>query len=71
MEELVNCLQYAGGWYDIEKTYFAGQMNKSCVKAEYSLRDDGKIDVLNQDYTCVYTMYTIISYSLYFTFFLE
>ncbi|XP_060556543.1 apolipoprotein D-like [Ruditapes philippinarum] len=43
--------RYAGGWYDIEKTYFAGQMNKSCVKAEYSLRDDGKIDVLNQDYT--------------------
>ncbi|XP_053401332.1 apolipoprotein D-like [Mercenaria mercenaria] len=43
--------RYAGGWYDIEKTYFAGQMDKSCTKAVYTLRPDGKINVINEDLT--------------------
>lgn len=39
------CLQYLGEWYEIEKlpAYFAiGE----CIRANYSMREDGTVQVL-------------------------
>ncbi|XP_052817967.1 apolipoprotein D-like [Mya arenaria] len=48
-QENFDIAKYMGTWNDIEKTYFAGQMDKTCDQAVYTLRSDGKADVLNQD----------------------
>ena len=45
----VNLTKYAGLWYEIAK--IPNRFQKSCARnttAEYKLRDDGKIDVINK-----------------------
>lgn len=45
--DFVDLTQYAGTWYEIEK--FPNSFQKGCLatKAEYSLRRDGKVNVVN------------------------
>jgi len=45
--DFVDLNQYTGTWYEIEK--FQNSFQKGCLatKAEYSLRNDGKINVVN------------------------
>lgn len=40
------CLQYLGLWYEIEKLPAAFERGQ-CIEAQYSLRNDGTIRVLN------------------------
>lgn len=42
--------KYLGTWYEIARLDFKFERNLSHTKAEYSLREDGKIKVLNSGY---------------------
>ena len=46
--DFVNLKRYIGTWYEIAR--FPHRFQEGCIasKATYSLREDGKIDVLNQ-----------------------
>lgn len=46
----VNLSQYLGTWYEIARYDHRFERNMQGVKAEYSLRDDGLIKVLNSGY---------------------
>ena len=43
----VDLERYTGKWYEIARLPNSFEKGLVCVTAEYSLRDDGKIDVLN------------------------
>jgi apolipoprotein D and lipocalin family protein len=40
--------QYLGIWYEIERYEQSFQVGGDCVRAQYTLKADGSIDVLNQ-----------------------
>jgi len=42
--------KYLGRWYEIARMDFTQERNLDSVTAEYSLREDGKIKVVNQGY---------------------
>jgi apolipoprotein D and lipocalin family protein len=44
----VDLKRYAGVWYEIARYQHAFEKDLVCVTATYTLRDDGRIDVLNQ-----------------------
>ena len=46
----VDLEQYKGTWYEIARFDHRFEKNLSCVSATYSIREDGKIDVLNKGY---------------------
>ncbi|KAH3775484.1 apolipoprotein D-like [Dreissena polymorpha] len=41
--------KYSGAWNEIEKTFFAGQMDKTCTRAVYTLTPAIEVFVLNED----------------------
>ncbi|MEN8927918.1 MAG: lipocalin family protein [Flavobacteriales bacterium] len=42
--------QYRGTWYEIARFDHSFEKNLSCVSATYTIREDGKVDVLNKGY---------------------
>jgi len=44
----VDIKRYAGTWYEIARLPFYFESKLKCITATYTLRDDGKIDVLNR-----------------------
>lgn len=42
--------KYKGTWYEIARFDHSFERNLSCVSATYTIRKDGKIDVLNKGY---------------------
>ncbi len=44
----VNLEKYAGTWYEIARLPNRFEKNLECVTATYSLREDGKIEVINK-----------------------
>ena len=42
--------QYLGDWYEVYKFYAAFESGQSCARANYTLKDDGHIKVLNRGY---------------------
>jgi apolipoprotein D and lipocalin family protein len=46
--ETVDLNRYTGTWYEIARFTHSFEKDLKCVTATYSLRSDGKIDVLNQ-----------------------
>ena len=40
--------QYLGEWYEIAKFFFGIELGEKCIRANYSLKDDGHIKVLNR-----------------------
>lgn len=44
----VDLKKYAGTWYEIARLPNSFEKNLKCISATYTLRDDGKINVLNQ-----------------------
>jgi lipocalin len=44
----VDLKRYAGMWYEIARLPFFFEKKLKCVSATYTLRDDGKITVLNK-----------------------
>lgn len=44
----VDLKRYAGTWYEISRLPNSFEKNLKCITATYTLRDDGKIGVLNQ-----------------------
>lgn len=45
---MISPLQYLGRWYEIEKIAVSFEKG-SCIQANYSLKENGKIKVLNQE----------------------
>jgi apolipoprotein D and lipocalin family protein len=45
---LLMSLQYLGRWYEIEKIPVSFEKG-SCIQANYSLKENGNIKVLNQE----------------------
>lgn len=43
----VDLNRYAGKWYEIARKPFSFESKLKCITATYSLRDDGRIDVVN------------------------
>jgi len=51
LSSLVNILlylQYLGDWYEIRKFFFFIEGAETCIKANYSLKEDGHIRVYNK-----------------------
>lgn len=48
--EKVDLQKYAGTWYEIAKLPNTFEKNLSCISATYTLKENGKINVLNQGY---------------------
>lgn len=46
--ESVDIKKYSGTWYEIARLPNFFQKKCSCVKVEYTLRDDGKVEIKNQ-----------------------
>jgi len=46
----VDLKKYAGTWYEIAKLPNKFEKNLSCISATYSLKENGKINVLNQGF---------------------
>ena len=46
----VDLEQYKGTWYEIARFDHSFEKNLSCVSATYSIREDGKVKVLNKGY---------------------
>lgn len=44
----VDLKKYAGTWYEIARLPFSFESKLKCITATYSLREDGRIDVLNK-----------------------
>lgn len=44
----VDLKRYAGTWYEIARKPFVFESKLKCITATYTLRNDGKIDVLNR-----------------------
>lgn len=44
----VDLNRYAGTWYEIARKPFSFESKLKCITATYTLRDDGKITVLNK-----------------------
>lgn len=50
IDRKVDLTRYAGKWYEIAKLPNSFQKNCDCATAQYSLKDNGQIEVLN---TCI------------------
>lgn len=50
IDRKVDLTRYAGKWYEIAKLPNSFQKNCDCATAQYSLKDNGQVEVLN---TCV------------------
>lgn len=48
--ETVDLAQYAGTWYEIARLPNSFEKGMQCVTATYTLKDNGKIEVLNKGY---------------------
>ena len=46
----VDLNKYKGTWYEIARFDHSFERNLACVSATYTIREDGKIDVLNKGY---------------------
>lgn len=46
----VDLLQYAGTWYEIARLPNSFEKGMTCVTATYTLKDNGKVKVLNRGY---------------------
>ena len=46
--DTIDINMYAGTWYEIERLPNRFEKDLNCVSATYTLREDGKIDVLNR-----------------------
>ncbi|NSW95835.1 MAG: lipocalin family protein [Bacteroidales bacterium] len=44
----IDLKRYAGTWYEIARKPFVFESKLKCITATYTLRDDGKINVLNR-----------------------
>jgi lipocalin len=44
----VDLKKYAGTWYEIARKPFSFESKLKCITATYSLRENGRIDVLNK-----------------------
>ncbi|XP_060556544.1 apolipoprotein D-like [Ruditapes philippinarum] len=42
--------KYLGDWYEIKKFFFFIEGAETCIRANYSLKDDGHIQVSNRGY---------------------
>ena len=41
------CFQYSGVWYEITKIFFVPLVGETCIQANYSVKSDGHIKVVN------------------------